>query len=701
MISLRKWSKSLYQIRLGTAVLLSLPLLIWFGWLIAVSMGSYYRLAALSAERDDWLPLNPELLRYFIRDQIKRLELRTSATEMPLDSELPLVQMSVSAENLAELNRDLPASGKSTYFRAYLKWGDETHTVKARYVGDNHWHWLYPQKSWKIKTKRSQLINGSRLINLKNPRTRLAFNEVIAMELGKELGLVAPRVFPVRLVLNSQYMGVYLWQDPMEESTIRRSRRMPGSLYSGDWAPASAMTGVSTLWDDEKYWEKSAARGVEFEADRRDIQFFLKSVNDPSLEHFYEFARRYLNLKAYAAYFSLDNFTACVYHDYHHNHKLYFDPIIGKFESAAWDSSAWGFAYRSLDVVLNPLLVKWKLIPEFDYLRHRTLYQELVSGNFTVGKITERFRELGRMVRPSLAADVFRDYKDLWVVRFLKLPRTPMVVYDLAEYEEQLSQYLQGIEIRVDFLKAYLSKSSVRFHFARENSLYLIRVASTGNVAAKLTALTVTGEFDEVRLIRDRNSNAMLDEADELVASTNREGEGVTLRMSETVYPGYEKIPQKRHALSFGAFDLTPSPLTYSYLVDVGGGSVRSLRWEASNAVTGEPIEPRYEEFSDQVSAKTISLHPLLLPENERSEIVHLGPGEILIEGLQEYPAHITLEIAPGTTIKLTEGASIFCFGKVIAKGTRENPIRFQALTRSRPWGGLRFERQRCERFYL
>ncbi len=689
MKSLRKWSKSLYQIRLGTAVLLSLPILIWFGWLIAISMGSYYRLAALSAGRDDWLPLNPELVRYFIRDQIKRLELRTGATEMPLNSELPLVQMSVSAENLAELNRDLPASGKSTYFRAYLKWGDETHTVKARYVGDNHWHWLYPQKSWKIKTKRSQLINGSRLINLKNPRTRLAFNEVIAMELGKELGLVAPRVFPVRFVLNSQYMGVYLWQDPMEESTIRRSRRMPGSLYSGDGAPRNSVTGVSMLWEDERYWEKSASRGLEYEEDRSEIGILLEQVNNASLVEFYEFAKRHLNLQAYAHYLSLDNLTACAIHDYHHNHKIYFDPVTGKFEPAAWDANEWNLKSRSLDLVLNPLLVRFKLIPEFEFLRHRTLFENLTTGALTKRKIVERFKQLDGILRPCLEADVFKNFRDNWSRRFMKIRKTPVVVYDMAQYEEQLGFYLNGIDERVDFLMTYLNNASLEYSLERGKNSYLLRITSSGNVAARVTELKVVGEFQRVGLFRDRNGNEEVDDADELIAKGPGEDEGVTIELDEILYPGYEEALQKRHALSFGTFDLVPSPLAYTILIDVGEGRVEEVSVTAANAVNEASIVSRYEEIREEESANSASLHPWKLRKEALPETLRIGPGEIIVDENLEYSEKVTLEIAAGTTLLLEEKVSLFSFGRVVAKGTAANPIRIKALHRGKPWGAF------------
>ena len=43
----------------------------------------------------------------------------------------------------------------------------------------------------------------------------------------------------------------------------------------------------------------------------------------------------------YATFICLDNIFACGHHDFHHNHKLYFDPESGRVEAVAWDTDDW------------------------------------------------------------------------------------------------------------------------------------------------------------------------------------------------------------------------------------------------------------------------------------------------------------------------------------------------------------------------
>ena len=114
---------------------------------------------------------------------------------------------------------------------------------------------------------------------LRIPKTRIAFNEAIAMDGAWDVGLIAPRVFPVRLILNGRYSGVYLWQDSVDETVLRRRGRRQGSLYSGDGAPPDATTGVSTLWRDQTRWEKAVWKSPDAEMDRGDIRHLIEQVS--------------------------------------------------------------------------------------------------------------------------------------------------------------------------------------------------------------------------------------------------------------------------------------------------------------------------------------------------------------------------------------------------------------------------------------
>ena len=619
--------------------------------------------------------------------------IRATAPEMPTDGNLPTIQMAIDSESLAALNSDLPRSGKSHYYKAYLKYDGKSYTVKARYMGDNHWHWLYDQKSWRIKTKKSKLVENSRKLNIKNPRTPVILNECVAQDLAKEIGLISPRVYPVKLIVNNLYKGVHLFWDPIDESVVRRFNRMPGSVYSGDGAPADPETGVSLLWKDEKWWQKSASRNSEQKDYREDLTALISAVNDSDLKSFYYFADKHLDKEAYASFLSLDNLLACMHHDYNHNHKFYFDPILGKFQPVSWDLGEWHLGNPEFDAGSSPLLNRWKLIPEFDLQRKQRLYELMDSGAFLPDKILNRIDAYDHKIRPALEADMYRDEKYWHAVNVMKFPRYPTIPLQMERYDESIRKDKIQIKKRVSMLREYLNQSKMvcSWSTSGEDGKYLVRLAVFGNAGRLITGIKIFGHFESAEIFRDVNRNLVLDAQDIPVGKIGQVNREIVVPFQEEVLPGYRKTNQTKGLDNylFGNHRLEVSPLEYDYIITICHGTVKDVKIQSQNVITGQTLETSYEPIPSGVGLKTISLHPWELPPKPEAQSVSLGPGEVILTETKTFPEHISLTILPGTTVRLGEGVSIFCYGKVTAKGTHNKPIRFEPIDAEKPWGAF------------
>jgi len=682
--------KRLYRISLKSALVICIPIGIFIGWMVVDAYVEYRRFSDIAC-RGKSPAFNIDIMHLFLRNYLRKALVHATAPEMPNHDKLPLLQMSIDREHLAALNKDLPQSGKANDYRAYVKYKGKSHTVKARYMGDNHWHWLYDQKSWRIKTKRSKLIEGSRKLNIKNPRTRISINECISNDLAKEIGLLAPRVFPVKLMVNNIYKGVHLFWDPVDESVIRRFNKMPGSVYSGDGAPADPISGVSLLWKDEKWWQKSASRNSEQKDYRDDIKALISAVNDPDLKRFYGFANQHLDKDAYASYLSLDNLTACMHHDYNHNHKFYFDPIMGKFQPVSWDIGDWHLTNPRFDAASNPLLDKWKRIPAFDLIRQRRLYELIGSGVFSADSIRDRVEAYAKRIRPALAADVYRDEEDWRAVAVMKFPTLPCFPFLMRDWESSVDGVKEQITKRVSVLREYLRQSGMTYNLSgpRDNGKYVLSIAAHGNVGRRITGMRLRGAAERVSIFRDMNRDFVLDAGDLLIKRSGPiDGERL-INIQEDVLPGYKKAGQTEglNTYLFGNHRLDVSPLDYPYIIVMENGTLDAVQIESQNLVTGEPMKSKPGVIPSDRIKETISLHPWDLPSKAAEESVVLGPGKVTISETKTYPEHISLRILPGTTLRLGEGVSIFCYGKVTAKGTRDRPIRFEPIDVEKPWG--------------
>ncbi|MDM8554076.1 CotH kinase family protein [Desulfococcaceae bacterium HSG7] len=688
----RKPLKKIFKISLKSATFISLPIVITMCWMVADSYLEHRRFVNIAC-KGKAPSFNLDIMHFYLKNGIKRAYIRATAPEMPEDETLPTIQMAIDPENLAALNADLPKSGKNKYYKAYIKYKGKSHTVKARYMGDNHWHWLYPQKSWRIKTKKKKLIQGVRKLNLKNPRTMFTGYEPISQGLAREIGLIAPRVHPIKFIVNNIYMGVYLFWDKVDESIIRRLNKMPGSVYSGDGAPPDPYTGVSLLWKDQKYWEKSASRNSEQKTYREDIKFFIKAVNNPDLHKFYSFANKYLDKDAYTAFFSLDNLTACMHHDFHHNHKIYFDPVKGKFVPISWDIDSWHLTNTHFDAVGNPLLNKWKLIPEFDLLRKKKLWDLLNNGLFSAESIITKIDKYTFKVRPALEADVHRDTKSFWYVRYsLELGKPICVSFTMAEYDNYIHSLKANVKRRVKLLTDYFnrSKMSLNLTHSDKDNYTTIRLVASGNVGRKVKTIILQGNAKNAWLYKDLNRNGSLDLSDTLVGKGKFKNDRCIIKLNEAVLPGYKKIRRPANyskKILFGDYQLKPSPLEYTFFVKTDGSVVSKIEISSTNIVTGQLEKTDDNSISSDISNQTVSLHPWDIPAKPEKEYLTLGPGTVFISSDTIYPEHIDLTILPGTTIEMAENISIFCYGQVTAKGTADKPIRFEAAEPLKPWG--------------
>ena len=676
----------LYNISVVPAIIVTLPFILLIIWILTGALTEYNKLSR-ALPNLDFPYANKNIIHWYVKNGLHADYLKFSSPEMPLNEDIPTLELAIDGSSLSELNSNLPVSGKEKEYKAFVKFKGRRHTVKARYMGDNYWHWLYPQKSWRLKTKKSKLIENTRKINIKNPRTTLTFNEPIAQELAREIGLLAPRVYPVKLVVNNVYMGVHLFWDKIDESILRNNARMPGSIYSGDGAKINPQTGVSMLWEEEKWWKKDSSRNAEQKNDRRDIREFIKGINSDNLLEFYDFIESYLDKNKYALYLSLDNLTASMHHDYHHNNKYYFDPFKGKFEPVSWDIDKWHLTNINFDAGGNPLLNQWKLIPEFELLRQKTLYRLIKNGKLKQRRVLSKVERYYEKIRPSLVADSFKDSLYSQGINVLNMPVAPLAIFDIDKFDQTVATYKEQISQRYAFLQEHLNNSKLSYKLTAVNGdVQKLSVLSDGNVGRRLSEVIVGTNAKHVSIYRDSNLNGIFDQQDKKIGLADSINGIVKVELAEEVFPGFKKTPLKtNYKVLFGEYRLEPAPINYDYFIEVKDSHIDSILLRSSNIITGKESSAKLLSNA-QDTTETLSLHPWMLPEKAEKKIKTIGPGVVNIDTDLIISKNEVLQILAGTKLKIKEGVSIFSYGKVIAVGTKLKPIVFEPNGKE-PWG--------------
>lgn len=680
----------LWRIPLRYALWLALPLQLIMFWVGHRGWVQYERAMSFAAPpttvSEKFANFSVERWRYFTRQELRRSFYRAMAPKLVAD-DLEFIELMIDGGHLGELNRDLPESGRTTFFPAVLNIGGRSERVKTRYMGDNHWHWLYPQKSWKVKTKAGNPIRNRRLFNLKNPPTIGVFEDEIASDLAKDLGLISPAVHPVKMLVNGVYAGLYLWWDIADESLLRRYRRMPGSIYSGDGAPFKP-DGTCRLFLEEQFWKKDGARNAESAADRRDIQMLIRAINDESPQAFRAFADDHISLPQFGRFTALDRLLGGQHHDYSHNHKLYFDPYKGKFEPIEWDFAFWRLGQRKpgLDQSLNPLLLRVRQQPEYELAIQRELNG--LTMRVTPERMEKRIRTIQERIRPALEADGFRDARLSGESSKMRLPREHCAFYSNKEFDENIDRHIERYGLRHSWLGRRLSDSVLKSHLmSAPGTDAVLSLQSSGLVGQLVEEIVVTTAASTVSLIEDRNRNSKVDDGERVVAQVTSVDGVAKFDVNELLLPGLKKVSRGNEFVKlYGKVDLVPAPLDYRYIVQASGAKVEAVAVKASNAVNGKKVD--VEVVAEWTAAELCwSCHPWDIAVAPEPRTVVIGPGHIVMTESVRFGPETTVVVKPGTNIKLASDVSIEFQGKVLAEGREDAPIRFDAVSPDRPWG--------------
>ena len=115
--------------------------------------------------------------------------------------------------------------------RILLNENQEIQNIRFRLRGDNARNFAFRKKSYKIKTRKNQLLNKYREIYYINPYHMNIINNYIPFLFAEKLNILNPFSRIVELHINDKYHGVYLEVFATDELFLRNNNLMPTSIY--------------------------------------------------------------------------------------------------------------------------------------------------------------------------------------------------------------------------------------------------------------------------------------------------------------------------------------------------------------------------------------------------------------------------------------------------------------------------------------
>ena len=647
-------------------------------------------------------------IHFFTRVFLTRTYQKHTARKLPAITTLPSFNLFVDEKDIELLESDLPASARLQFIQSHIKIDKPEFLGEAqfRYRGGLPMHWLYDKKSYRVKLAPYNTYRGERQFNLVNPTTIQTIIDWISYDMARSIGLLTPEYFPARVFINNEYNGLHFFLSKIDESFLRKNKRMPGSIYSGDtkliinpylktYRKTNTLfdnaDGTPAMWNDDRLWQKDASRNVESSDNREDIQMFIRIVNDVSSIEFMQVFDTYFDKKKFYLFWGLDKLVGSYHHDLFHNHKIYFDPYKGKFEPIEWDLRFW--TKNDVELPVTPLFKQILLNPilkhEFDSVNHE------LWKKFTINSVTDMIDDANKTIIPELEADPYRQQPDAANRHFginMTLP------FSMEEYVDAIEQLKQAYKLRHKYIEQQLSFSAGNYLVKEQSEEQIeITIAIDGNSPVDFDPWSIIPEsshedFEIFRIYQDKTfpvlNNGELDRLYPGVA-VNKE-------------PELEKLSSLQIAV-FGLESYAPSPLYYRYLIKGKNSQdlVKSNGLAVRNAITSNPVT--IEEVEDMPGDnETQSLHPwqsLLLRDSINKNIIL--SGEINVTEDLVFTGEQKVTILPGTVFTLSKGSSIFFYGEITAKGTAELPVKFEAKDSSEPWGSIVIHGQKASGSYL
>lgn len=564
----------------------------------------------------------------------------------------------VDGTALDQLDSALPGSGRQ-WLPAALQEGQELVPVEVHYRGQQMSNFFWRIKAWKLKTPRRRLVDGYRVINLTPLQGRLESH--LTFMIAKQAGLQAPRSRIVQLYLNLKDQGLYLQEEQVDELMIRRIGRMPGDIFYGElFFPAEPKMSSDDLFWNPYLWEKKDRNNEYSDEHRPYLTELFDHIADESPQSFNRLLEL-LDVDQFSAYLAVIAFQGDLHVDHSHNHRLYFNPLTGKFEGLLWNPRLTTTPGEGVESMANRFFRKLARDPRFLDRVQANVYRRL----HLVGATERQLDELER---------IRLTYADL--------------ALDRQNFMREIEAVEAMVATRGETVADLFGVGEAVFEVEESASASRLNVFARAVASLRLEAVELDEPANGLRLVEDRDFDGELGPADRELPVRAEGRRLVVLADDALLYVGRDfrapyvdtsepHLETFQVMRSYTRLAYLESPLL---LVPPPGEAVPEVvGLECARTVGEGPVEVRRGSPAGYVATETI--HPWRLaggpPPTRHRFSGRVELTEDLVVGERD-----TFDAKPGTEMFLGPGVSLVFRSRVHLDG-----IKVRRLQPDRPWG--------------
>lgn len=578
---------------------------------------------------------------------------------------LRTLELDIGAAGIAELDADLPYSGRE-YQSATLTCGGTTRSVDVRYRGDTYVHWGGARKSIRVRTPKDDLFDGMRRFNLVVAKTPAHLNNFLSSRLASMLGLLAPRVELVRVVVDGDDRGIHVLTEQIDESTLRANRRMPGAIFEGELIGRDAWRGLpNRLFDRAGLWEEEEKLDGPRAVRREPIDRLIAVVSAPRDASTARRLAELVDMDAFARWAVLEQLTQSHHFDHFHNWKLYWDPWLQRFQPIAWDVVGWQVSMRpaagapiDLHPVFTPLHAALHTSVAFLAARDRAVEDFFDGGG--AARLLEELARAEDLLDANLPQDAFRPVDDR---------RTAAARSAFRDFVVRCVQELRDTWHRPHPVLAWRPRTP-----DGEDGALLLCIGSDRPVRSVALHFPTAVEPRRVT-VRIRRSDGV--ESIDAGALWRVDGRRVVVDVpiASALEPRFTfrgGSPARNHRL-------VPVPTCFE--IELAGVDVRRVE---------RVVADERQDFARDPTLTASLAGEICFGFEPPPREATLLTGEVVVEQVRVFDG--VVRIAAGTTVRLAPGAALIFRNRVVADGSPAAPIRFvpdDGSPGSAPWGTI------------
>jgi hypothetical protein len=583
---------------------------------------------------------------------------------------LDIVSLSIPEKSKNTLMYDLPSNIKE-WQRAFLYYPNGSmQRVKLRFRGDNPINWAYEKKSWRLKTRKKNLIDRNRIFNYVIPQDKNLLSTYLSYYIADSSGILTPEHRMIELVINGKSQGVYFEYTQLDEGFLRKNDRMPVNLYKGEqYHTERAIDRSNDLFDNPFLWRKSSTFNQRADNDHEDLKHFMNVLrNAETSESDFKLLKSIADIDVWAKFAAYQTLVQSWHNDNHHNMRMLSDVWKGTIEPIIHDTGSDFESSVMFESSPHTLLMAYNKHSEFLSLKYKYLY------NFLQDRLLVKAANHVETLKPRLNASWDRD---LFHTQHAITNGYNVKDSSLEQMGGKWNQLIDDIHKRQSTLESKLQEPPlVTWH---KQTKYLSLVV--GDV---VPASDVTLYFDTKKLPKkiayDKDGDGKISKNDIFIPFITNKNT-ITLKAEFYANRVISKSNIDVHGIMYPS---TKSVNTqFNLIADI---DFNPYKLKITNPLT----LTRSEVSKSDVLGHSPSGRNNPVIKKIKKQVV--WTGEIIKNGVTiiDYP----VVIMPGTKVRMKEGASIIFTNFVAIKGQKNSPVIITGYSPETIWGTFAIQGQ-------